>query len=205
MKIEMYENKEKDYEICISHFQNEDPKGVVLVFPGAGYSHMGPCLYYPSNALLELGYDVINFEYDFRKKKIKDESVESYAEFYTFLMNSVKNIDLPATKVALAKSIGTRILASGDPSLFSKIIWLTPAIKNQFVVDSIINCANKSQVIIGDKDPFFDKEIIKNLKDEGVSLKIIPGADHGLDIDSDLDQSLEEMKSIVTSIEDFIQ
>ena len=104
MKIEMHEYSEINYKVTLSHFQNKNPKGVVLVFPGAGYSHMGPCLYYPSNALFEFGYDIINFEYDFRRERLNDDTEKSYGEFYNFLMSSLKNFNLPQTKIALTKT-----------------------------------------------------------------------------------------------------
>lgn len=204
MKIDQLIFKSEKFKVNVSHFRLEDPKGIVIVFPGAGYSHMGPCLYYPSGALYNAGYEVLNLEYDFRRERLKDNTVETYNEFFEFLYQNLFNLDLPEEKVILSKSIGTRIIGSGDLTGFSKVIWLTPALKDDFVFDSMLANSDKSLCIIGDADPFYDLGRVDKLKQKSLETLVVQGADHGLDIDSDLPKSLDELKNIISTIERFV-
>lgn len=204
MKIELKKFEKSDFKIDVSHFRLGNPDGVVVVFPGAGYSHMGPCLYYPSNFFLDNNYEVINFEYDFRQQRLKDESQESFREYFDFLLGILEELEIHPNRIALSKSIGTRILGSRDTNFFKQKIWLTPALKNQFVVDSILNSKSNSLVVIGTADPFYKKDVIKDIKSHDVHYFEILGADHGLDIDGDILKTLNEMKNIVSCIKDFI-
>lgn len=204
MKIELSTIKNKKFEVNISHFKQEKPRGILIVFPGAGYSCMGPCLYYPSNALYKKGFEILNIEYDFRRKPLEADSETYYKEFFDFIEEQLKQLDLPQKKYILSKSIGTRILASGNCEGFEKIVWLTPAIKDQFVIESIMKVCDKSLVVIGDRDPLYDLEKIQALETKGIKSIVIEGADHGLDIDNDLNKSLDELKVITACIEDFI-
>lgn len=204
MKIDQSTFKSEKFKINVSHFRLEDPKGIVIVFPGAGYSHMGPCLYYPSGALYNAGYEILNLEYDFRRERLRDNTVETYKEFFDFLYQNLFNLDLPEDKIILSKSIGTRIIGSGDLTSFSKVIWLTPSLKDDFVFDSMLANSEKSLCVIGDNDPFYSPERIDQLTQNKLETLVVQGADHGLDIDSDLPKSLDELKNIILVIERFI-
>ncbi len=204
MKVDLEKIKNEKFSVNVSYFRRDNPKGVVVVFPGAGYSHMGPCIYYPSGALYEEGYEILNLEYDFRWECLKDNNVETYAEFYSFLVSGLDQFELPENKIILSKSIGSRIVASGDTSSSNKIIWLTPALKDVFVLDAMISNANRSLNVIGDADPFYDQDKIEQLKNKTLMSLVIAGADHDLDIDTDLNRSIDNLKTIVSTVKDFV-
>ncbi len=81
MNIDLLKFENDKYSVDVSHFKLEQAKGIVIVFPGAGYSQMEPCIYYPSTALLENGYELLNIEYDFRKDRLNGDSQSDYADF----------------------------------------------------------------------------------------------------------------------------
>ncbi|MDD0852099.1 hypothetical protein HBN50_03280 [Halobacteriovorax sp. GB3] len=204
MKIDQLTFKSEKFKVNVSHFRQEEPKGIVIIFPGAGYSHMGPCLYYPSGALYNAGYEILNLEYDFRRERLKDNLVETYREFFQFLYSNLIELDLPEEKIILSKSIGTRIIGSGDLTNFDKVIWLTPALKDDFVFHSMLENSHKSLCVIGDADPFYERSRVEQFSKEKLETLVINGADHGLDIDSDLNKSLDELKNIISTIEKFV-
>mgnify|MGYP003684215023 CR=1 FL=1 len=205
MDINLSKFENDTYSVDVSHFRLDNARGVVIVFPGAGYSHMGPCIYYPSTALYKNGYEILNIEYDFRKEGLRDGSQESYEKYFTFLIENIKKLKLPSQKVAFCKSIGTRIVGSMETNLFDKIIWSTPALKDDYVYNSIYGLQEKSLVVIGDKDPFYSEKQLNELKNNSVQCLVIQGADHGLDIDGDLSRSLDEMKTIVSETLKFVK
>lgn len=193
------------YNVQISHFRKDDPKGIIIVFPGAGYSCMGPCLYYPSGALYEKGYELLNIEYDFRKERLKDNSRDTYRDFLKFLLSEIFKLNLPHNKVALCKSIGTRIFTSEISKEFSKAILLTPCLTDDFVFEEMKLLEDKCLFVIGDRDPFYIEDRVTELQQNGLPALIIKDADHGLDIDYDLNRSLDEMKRIISTVEDFVE
>lgn len=201
MNIEVKKFEKTNYEITVSHFKQENPEGVLIVFPGAGYSCMGPCLYYPSNLFLENNYEVLNLEYDFRVNRLKDNSKESYSNYFDFIFSCLSELELPEKKIALCKSIGTRIVASNKLNdLFSEIIWLTPAIKDEFVFEEIMKKANKSLIVIGTADQFYADDKVLMMESSGARCNRVLGADHGLDIDGDTGSSIVQMEKVVTWI-----
>lgn len=205
MNIDLITFKNKKFSVDVSYFKLEKPKGVIVVFPGADYSCMGLCIYYPSTALYENGYELLNIEYDFRKNRLESDSQDSYTEYFDFLLSNIKNLNLSGELIAFCKSIGTRIVASKKNKIFDKVIWSTPSLKDDFVLKSIAELEKKSLVIIGTADPLYSKEKLDNLTNSSVNSLVIKGADHGLDIDTDLNRSLDEMKNIISKTLEFVK
>ena len=210
--MELYDFSNNSFEVKASHFQYNtklDCKGVCLVFPGAEYSHMGPCLYYPSKFLLEQGYSILNFEYNFRqngsrKERFPEDDEKVYKEFFDFLMTKINALKLPSTKLVLAKSLGTRIIAAGNIDIFQKVFWFTPALKDNFVKQKISKQGEKSSVFIGDEDFFFDEKVIKGFKKSFVKVHVVKNGDNGLEINNNLIQSIDEMKNVMSAFQKFM-
>lgn len=206
MNIDLHTFESNSYSVNVSHFRMGNPKGVLYVFPGAGYSFMGPCLYYPTNLFLDNEYDVLNFEYDFRQNRLRDESQEGYASYCSFLIEQAKKLNLPNKKIVLSKSLGTRIVASRlEENFFDGYIWLTPALKNGFVHKAILTKAKSSLCAIGTKDPHYDTELVDIQKSLGVAVELLEGADHGLDIEGNPLQSLKIMDQLIRAISGFMR
>tara|TARA_Y100001954_G_scaffold132461_1_gene141551 strand:+ start:873 stop:1514 length:642 start_codon:yes stop_codon:yes gene_type:complete len=212
MSIELYDFSNTSFEVKASLYRNDsdsDCKGVCLVFPGAEYSHMGPCLYYPSKLLLDQGYDILNFEYNFRqngsrKERFPKDEEEAYKEFFDFLMTKINDLKLPATKIVLAKSLGTRIIAAGNTDIFQKVFWFTPALKDSFVREKISKQGEKSSIFIGDEDFFFDEKVIKGFERSLVKVHVVKNGDNGLEISNNLIQTIDEMKNVMNAFQKFL-
>ena len=139
MKIELLKLKNNQYELNASYFRHYtlQPRGLVLVLPGAGYSFMGPCIYYPSTLLFEMGYEILNIEYDFRWNQYEDSGKESHAGLMELIDSEVQKIGYSNDLITISKSIGTRLFATSSLKA-RKLIWLTPALKDDFVKKSIV-------------------------------------------------------------------
>lgn len=179
-----------------SYYKMNIPDGVVIVLPGAGYSAMGPAIYYPTEQLFNREYNILNFEYEF---KWIQHTGEAYAEFMNKIKEGLNTLDLPTKKVVLAKSIGTRFLASSMIEAH-KYIWLTPALEDDFVYEKMLEHNENSLTIIGDKDQFYNEERLSKLSHK----LILKGTDHGLDVGGNVYQSIDNLKLIVKSIDDFV-
>ena len=83
-------------------------------------------------------------------------------------------------------------------------IWLTPLIHNNDVFNSMINCNHNSLCIIGDKDPVYKQKRFEQLSEKpNFSALLMPNVNHSLDIATDTFASIETIKLIIKSIEQF--
>lgn len=71
------------------------------------------------------------------------------------------------------------------------------------VRQALRQCGHSAQVIIGDADPRYDAAVLADLAEAGVNVVIVPGADHGLDIEGDAVASARLMAQLITEIRDF--
>lgn len=74
MKIKL--RKEQYNDIPYNYFDNESDK-VCFMFSGTGYTYEKPLLYYSTELMLELGYDVVQVCYTFDSQQLEQEP-ESY-------------------------------------------------------------------------------------------------------------------------------
>jgi len=192
--------------------QKNDTDHLAIILPGMGYTSHMPVLYYPARQLLFLGADVLCLEYDYSNRP--DFLQLTGAERAQWLLSDVS----ASCKVVLSqqryqeitligKSIGT--LAMGyllmSDTMFEKAhaIWLTPIFHNERLRKQIQQCRQKSLFVIGTADPNYDPVFLTEVAAKGESL-VIDGADHSLEIEGDLMQSLEAMKRLIEAIKKFL-
>ena len=120
--------------------------------------------------MLDQGYDILNFEYNFRqngsrKERFPKDEEEAYKEFFDFLMTKINDLKLPATKLVLAKSLGTRIIAAGNTDIFQKVFWFTPALKDSFVREKISKRVKSPPFSLEMRISFLMRKLLKTLNE----------------------------------------
>jgi len=85
MKIEASILKFKNFTIPINHYKQEKSNGLLIVFPGGGYSSNAPALYYTINFYQEHFFDVLTIDYDFKTFHYEGDRD-------LFLKQSIKNL-----------------------------------------------------------------------------------------------------------------
>ena len=193
-------------------WQKNDTDHIAIILPGMGYTSHMPVLYYPARLLLFLGADVLRLEYDYSKRP--DFLQLTGAERAQWLISDAS----ASCKVGLSqrqyqkitligKSIGT--VAMGhmltNDTMFDKAhaIWLTPVFRNETLRKQIQECRQKSLFVIGTADPNYDPVFLAEVASKGESL-VIDGADHSLEIEGDLTQSLKAMEKLIEAIKEFL-
>ncbi|MBI0578715.1 hypothetical protein IEC97_15230 [Neobacillus cucumis] len=89
------------------------------------------------------------------------------------------------------------------PNLFG--IWLTPLVKIDGVYEAMLNSDCPLLCVIGDQDHHFHEERISSLKNNPlISTCVIPGANHSLELGSDMFASIEALKEVLKQVEDFL-
>lgn len=189
---------------------------VVFIFPGAGYSHLGPLLYYPTQWMLENNKTVIIADYDFR---LFDESADlNRADALSFclkecLMFAQENY--PAGRFSfIGKSIGTQalclLLAEASSIGFnlhnSKFVWLTPVWSREEYLEEMRNFPQRSLFLIGDNDSHYSVLSQKKVEmNPNAEVVVFIGADHSMDNDSSIEETFKIHSKVFEKICNFLK
>ena len=195
-------------------FQQEEAQHVAIVLPGMGYTSHMPLLYYPASIMLDLGADVLRLEYEYTRQE--DFMVLKGAERKQWLLSDVTNAcqtvlgERSYEKITLmGKSIGTRamghLLTTEAEFNQAAAIWLTPVIRSEGLRAQIKKWGKRSLFVIGTADQHYDPHLIEEIREatKGEVL-VIEGADHSLEIQGNLLQSLQAMERVIRTIQSFV-
>lgn len=161
-------------------------KNIVVAFPGIAYTTERPLLKNTTNKYRELGYEVININFDnvdFNKNKDLNKSAE---EVKAVVLEQVKNICFKEYKniVFVSKSLGTMVAVWLEEhlNLNVKHVLLTPLPK---VIPYIKQYPEKIILTaIGTEDKFLDYKILEETsKENNVKCFIYKGLGHSLEGD----------------------
>lgn len=192
---------------------SENPKGLAIFFPGMGYTVMGPLLHYPTGMFLNEGWDVLQINYEYKSEEMKDLTDE---EFDKMLLSDCKKVIDTVLESSgydsyylVAKSIGTIPMSTElERPAFkdARAIWLTPLLNEQAVHGSMMNSRQKAICFIGDQDHHYNQERFNELNNnKNLQLHLIPGANHSLEQDFRVLESIKTQKEIMETIQTFIK
>ena len=193
------------------HQQTEPSSTLGLVFPGVGYNMHMPVMYYSSKILLDGGLDVLEVDYNYRRASFQNEPED---ERLHWILTDAANAYHAANArgsykklVAVGKSIGTIAMLSllDEPGLQpAKFVWITPLLKREDVRSSILSVARNSLVIIGTNDQHYDAEYLAAIEGTGAQVLVMENADHSLEIEHDLFDALDGLRTGLELLEGFI-
>ncbi len=194
--------------------QEEAAQHVAILLPGMGYTSHMPLLYYPARIMLGLGADVLSVEYAYNRRDdfLALKGDEQKRWLLTDVANSchtVLNRRSYNEITIIGKSIGTRamgqLLTTEDQLRNATAIWLTPLLRSENLRAQIQQVRQRSLFVIGTADPQYNQthldEVRKATKGE---MLVIEGADHSLEIEGNVLQSLQAMERVIRAIQSFV-
>lgn len=195
--------------------RNEEPnKSICIMLPGLGYSTQRPLFHYATSVCLNNHVDVLHINYHFAKNEYFKKLTRSEQDRWMYedvkvVVEKVLKDSTYEQCFLLSKSIGTIPMAiewTEKNFLHNAFgIWLTPLLKDDNVFNALLNTELPSLYVIGDQDHHFIEERISTLKNnELVSSVVIPNADHGLEIKGDTLASIDAVKEVLESVQEFI-
>ncbi|KPV42231.1 alpha/beta hydrolase [Alicyclobacillus ferrooxydans] len=182
---------------------SSDSSKLAVLFPGRNYPLDAPLLWYAKKAAYAAGCDVLGVEYGYQANR-----ADLVMEDLDTLVSEV--VDALATHVSrqyqsvtfIGKSIGTVVLAK----VLSKVHF---SVRNQVFLTPLrpvipaIQSAERSLVIVGDRDPAFTASDVNEIRPSAnAAIHVIPGADHSLEVE-DVGQSLDILKRVALLCTDF--
>ncbi|PLR70786.1 alpha/beta family hydrolase [Bacillus sp. UMB0728] len=187
--------------------QKETADSLAIILPGAGYTVQAPLLHFCTGLFYSKGYDVLHLNYSFNRKEQAALSGEGLAEAVRLVIDDALKNKGYKQYFIVAKSIGTMALPYllKDQSFQdAKAVWMTPLLQKEFVLNSMGADNHKGLCIIGDQDPFFTWERIERIKENpNLSIKVVEGGDHSLELSGDPIQSIDLLKNIISDIQHF--
>lgn len=193
--------------ITYTHYQLGSDK-VCFMFSGTGYTYDSPALYYATLLLLEKKYDIIQIHYSSMDELVRlplEEIPELIIQMVNPVVEEVISNYQYSEYVFMGKSLGTMpiVLEYMKQERFNDSTWilLTPSLKIDRMTHSLLNSKQNAYIAIGDADPHFNLDTIEKLKQKQFQLEIISKADHSLNIDGNIQESIKVIERILNTLD----
>lgn len=192
--------------------QQNDTNHLAIVFPGMGYTAQMPVLYYPTRLLLNRAADVLRVDYAYNNP---DFQALNAAEWNRWFQTDVTaayvaaNAQRQYTRVTLiGKSLGTlalgHLLATTSPPAV-RCVWLTPLLRDDQLRGHMCRFKHAGLVVIGTADSHYHLPYLVEVEAATANQSIIiDDADHSLEIDGSLIESIQAQAHIIAAIDRFI-
>lgn len=193
--------------------QEDDTRHLAVVLPGLRYRSKMPALYYPTLQFQALGADVLLVDYRYDQEP--DLAAMPDAERSAWwLADAAAAVDVGLAQrryervTLIGKSLGTgtmvSLLANDERLRTAEAVWLTPVLKKPGFPDLMKRCRQRGLIVIGTADPYYDPDILADLKRHGFQIKEVPDLNHGLECPGDAVRSAEAMVEITRAIGSFL-
>ncbi len=192
--------------------QQQGTDHLAIVFPGIGYTAQMPVLYYPTRLLLSRAADVLRVDYVYNRPEFQALSATEQDRWFQIDITaaySAAKTQRHYTHVTLVgKSIGTLALGhllATTPLPPIRCVWLTPLLRNDQLRRQMCQIKQPALLVIGTADPHYNATYLAEVEaaTDGRSV-IIEGADHSLEIDGKLVESIQAQARIIEALEQFI-
>jgi predicted alpha/beta-fold hydrolase len=194
--------------------QSDDTQDVALVFPGLAYNSNMPLLHYSVETILASGINVLTVDYDYSNnsefmKQSQTTKSDWLIEDVEAALKVITEEENQKVVCLTGKSLGTLalgyLLETHENLRDTKTIWLTPLIRNPELLEQMLAYMKDAVMVIGTKDPHYDRDIVDRLNaSTQLSGIIIDGANHSLEIEGDVTQSLRVLMQIVAILHQFL-
>ncbi|WLR56920.1 alpha/beta hydrolase [Mesobacillus subterraneus] len=191
--------------------QNKQAYALAVMLPGRGYTVQGPLFHYSTGLFLNEGFDVLHINYDYNTDQSEALTLEEEIKQITQDVNSVLDQILNELRykdyTLIGKSLGTIALSSLINTMDfkdAKIVWLTPLLQLDFVMDKMLSSSQNGLCIIGDQDPCFISERFDKLRQKAnMQTLLLPGTEHALNYADRPVDSIDVLKKVITEISNF--
>jgi hypothetical protein len=193
---------------------NGETDHLVVLLPGFGYTSHMPVLYYPGIFLLSQGADVMRAEYNYARRpefmELQiDERRKWAAEDATALFTDAFKQREYSMVTLIGKSIGTvamgHLITSVKDIPKLRCLWLTPVLKSEQLIAQIKKVGHRAMFVIGTEDQYYNKDVLLDLVTiTGGESVVIKGADHSLEVGSDVLKSLQALETIMSAVKIFL-
>ncbi|MDG5473484.1 alpha/beta hydrolase [Jeotgalibacillus sp. ET6] len=212
MEITRHETKGyKELLVPYTLFKQEQPKGLVIVLPGLGYTAQAPLLHYTTGIYINRGFDVLQVNYRYSSPDYDHFDQSELIKALNFDIHTVINTLLENESYEdyylIGKSLGTIAVSSllkMETFSQAKTVWMTPLLHKDDVRAAMLNHHAEGLCFIGSEDPYYQEERFNQLKhNAALSSFCFPEADHSLELKKDTQGSIKILSDIMDQINSF--
>lgn len=179
---------------------------LAIFFPGIGYTHDKPLLYYSRKMAIDKGYETICIEYSNLPDKVKGDKEKmkrSLLMAYEQSCEQLKDIDYLAYDdiLIVGKSLGTVVAAKYHEGYcgMARLVLYTP------VEATFRFKLNDAVAFIGDDDSWSNLKTVKDLANiSNIPLHIYPDCNHSLEVSGDYARNIKYLSDIMHTTDEFI-
>jgi len=185
---------------------------LAVVFPGFQHSADRPDLHYIQRRLFQAGADVLRVEWQYWLPEY--ENLTASEQDACILADARAAIDAAFERrgdtelTLVGKSLGTVAMAQllDDPRCAgARCIWETPLLDLTQLVDAIRRYRPQSLFVVDTADPHYEEAVLDELERiTGGQSARIHGAGHDLEVDGDLEATLDGLHRILEAVGQFI-
>ncbi len=151
-----------------------ESRGLALVAPGRAYSPSAPLLDFARIALQQHGFTVQQLWWD--TTTLGEEAPEPFVRRHVAAALAEEDAD---HVVVVGKSLGTHA-ASHAAERGLDAIWFTPLLVDPVVAEAVAANARRQLLVGGLADELWDREVARELADNGCDVLEVADADHGM-------------------------
>jgi predicted alpha/beta-hydrolase family hydrolase len=185
-------------------FYEGEGAGLLVVLPGLRYGPDGPVLYHLAKRLQGAGWDTLGLTYGFQAAMAfpwTDHAAETLSECAAAFGEALARRAYPRLGVA-AKSLGTILLvqmcSQGVVPDGAHMAYLTPPLGNPIFDSALGETLQPAYLAIGTRDSFYDAAAVEAAAGRPRTyVRVLEGADHGLDVAGDLAATLRVVGQVV--------
>ncbi len=195
--------------------QKKGPGPISIVFPGLRYNADMPLMYYSTGVLLEAGHSVLSVDTRYSHNEMFMTASSQERAKWMFgdaqaVFDAVQQIEDHTLSVLIGKSLGTLqmgyLVQKIEETQKCKIVWLTPILKQDWLVEQMMAHKGKSLIVIGTDDPLYSDEILANIIEVGRSkLFTVIRGNHSLDVPSGLIASMQQQIDVMKEMRSFVR
>lgn len=199
----------KEINVPYSLVTNEEKSNKLAIFlPGAGYTNQGPLFHYSEGVFLNKTVDVLKIDYQYNDKAYDNFDMNELSEAIQFDVKTVIDKVLRENDYEdfylIAKSLGTIALCTElKRELFedAKLVWLTPLIHRDDVLNTMVNSTQKGLCFIGDVDHCYTEARYNQLlNNPNLTSQLLPNINHDMEYADDPIKSIDVLKEIIEEI-----
>ena len=165
---------------------------MATILPGRAYTALGPLLHFSILLLRDRGWTVREVEWE-HGDRTSPEAAMAQATHEIAAVSA-------GLHLVVAKSLGTLALPEAvDRDLPG--VWLTPVLTRTEVAAAVRRLTAPSLLVGGTADELWDPSVTPG---PGVEVLEIEGADHALELGTDVVRSLDALRQVVDAVASFV-
>lgn len=193
------------WNLLITH---QPPSSTLTVlFPGTYYPCEAPLLWYARKGAASAGSDVLALEYGYWAAHAEPDFDADWKRIVAEAVTAIERVRFGAQYrrlVFVSKSIGTYMAGQAATRISDvpiRHLFMTP-------IPLAISLMQEhgGSVVVGERDPTFTSEHIAQISDvDRLSVTVVPGANHNLEIDGDIDGSLRILRQVAETSAELVR